>query len=312
MGRRRTLPPPATRSDPMLSTAIYPRHPVCPAAPLRRAQPLRLLVAALLVLAGSPPAAALEQRMVNPLGMEFVLIPAGRFTMGSPTTETGRSASERPHEVVISHPFYLQTTEVTVAQWRAVMGRRLIARKRGADDMPVVKVSWFDTQKFIRSLNQRTGQHYRLPTEAEWEYASRAGSTTAYSWGDRVDCRQAMFANHPLGYDACVDENRRWGLRPDHPAPVKHYPPNAWGLYDMHGNVWEWCIDLFDRYDGDTVVDPCNTEDGRNRVRRGGSWFGPASHMRSANRAFGHPMSRLQNTGFRLALDPPDTPREGK
>ena len=268
---------------------------------------LQFVLAVVLVLTGPLPALADGQaQRVDPLGMTFVLIPAGRFIMGSPATETGRAASEVRHAVVISRPFYLQTTEVTVAQWRSVMGRRLFASKKGSDDMPVVKVSWFDSQEFIRTLNRRTGARYRLPTEAEWEYACRAGSTTPYFWGDRPDCRKAMFANHPMGDDACVAENRRRGLPADQPAPVKHYPPNAWGLYDMHGNVWEWCIDFYDRYPDGSVVDPSNTRDGRYRVRRGGSWFGPARAMRSANRAWGHPMSRLQNTGLRLALDAPD------
>jgi formylglycine-generating enzyme len=244
--------------------------------------------------------------MVNSLGMAFVLIPAGQFVMGSPTSEVHRGASEIQHPVTITRPFYMQTAEVTVDEWRAVMGRRFFARKKGAGNMPVVKVSWYDCKKFIRKLNQMTGDHYSLPTEAQWEYAARAGSTTAYFWGGQIDCTRAMFANNTMKYNACVSANRSSNLVPDGPAPVKRYSPNAWGLYDMHGNVWEWCEDLYARYDVVSVVDPRETESGENRVRRGGSWFGPGYSSRSANRAFGHPMSRLQNTGFRLVMVLPD------
>ncbi len=249
---------------------------------------------------------AQEKKRVNSLGMEFVLIPAGMFVMGSPIDEVHRGASEVQHPVTITRSFYMQTTEVTVDQWRAVMGRRFIAKKKGSGDMPVVKVSWYDCKKFIRKLSLMTGDIYALPTEAQWEYAARAGSKTAYFWGDQIDCTRAMFANNPMKYDACVFANRSSGVDPGEPQPVKRYPPNAWGLYDMHGNVWEWCEDLFDRYDAVSVVDPCETESGKDRVRRGGSWFGPGYSCRSANRAFGHPMSRLQNTGFRLVILLPD------
>ena len=249
---------------------------------------------------------AQEKKIVNSLGMAFVLIPAGMFTMGSPIGEVHREASETPHPVTITRPFYMQTTEVTVDEWRAVMGRRFFARKKGSGDMPVVKVSWYDCKKFIRKLNSKTGDYYALPTEAQWEYAARAGSTTAYFWGDQIDCTQAMFANNTMKYNACVSVNRSSTLDPDGPAPVKRYSPNAWGLFDMHGNVWEWCEDLFARYNVVSVVDPCETEAGKDRVRRGGSWFGPGYSSRSANRAFGHPMSRLQNTGFRLVIVLPD------
>jgi formylglycine-generating enzyme required for sulfatase activity len=252
-------------------------------------------------------ASALQTR-VNTIGMEFVLIPAGMFVMGSPIDEAYRDISEVQHPVTITRPFFMQTTEVTVAQWRAVMGKRWLARKKGAGNMPVVKVSWHDTQKFIRKLNRLTGEVYALPTEAQWEYAARAGSMTAYFWGGSIECSQAMVANNPRKYDRCVAANTAAGHKAGMPAPVKSYPANAWGLFDMHGNVWEWCEDLFHRYDSVSVVDPCETESGQDRVRRGGSWFGPGQASRSANRAFAHPMSRLQNTGFRLVLNAADTP----
>ena len=269
---------------------------------------LMFLVLGLLVVQTARAADYPPKVWVNTIGMEFVLIPAGTFSMGSPLTEFHRDLSEGQHTVTISQPFYMQTTEVTVDQWRAVMGRRWFARKKGLGDMPVVKVSWHDCHKFISKLNRMTGDTYTLPTEAQWEYAARAGSTDAYFWGAGIDCTRAMFANNPKKYNACVSANVHAGRKAGMPAPVKSYPPNAWGLYDMHGNVWEWCEDLYSRYDMTTVVDPCETESGQNRVRRGGSWFGRGYALRSANRAYGHPMSRLQNTGFRLIRIVSDLP----
>ena len=245
---------------------------------------------------------AQEKTIVNALGMTFVRIPAGMFIMGSPIEEADRGVSEIAHPVTISQPFYMQTTEVTIDQWRAVMGKRIFARKRGSGNMPVVRVSWHDCNKFIRKLNKRTGETYQLPTEAQWEYAARAGTTTAYFWGDQIDCSRALYANNPKKYNECVSHNRDNGIRPGCPAPVKQYAANPWGLYDMHGNVWEWCRDVYARYEPVTVVDPYKQDSGADRVRRGGSWFGPGYSCRSANRAYGHPMSRLQNTGFRLIL----------
>lgn len=266
---------------------------------------LPLLAAAFLTPADASTDGAAAQ-VVNRVGMAFKWIPAGTFIMGSPIEEAHRDPSEIQHPVTISDPFYMQTTEVTVAQWRAVMGRPWLGGKKGDDHMPVVKVSWYDCKKFIHRLNRMTGHRYALPTEAQWEYAARAGTTTAYFWGDRIDCARAMFANNPMKYDACVASNSARGLSPGDPAPVERYPPNAWGLFDMHGNVWEWCRDRFDRYATVAVVDPYEAESGNDRVRRGGSWFGPGFNCRSANRAYAHPMSRLQNTGFRLVMIVPD------
>ncbi len=197
----------------------------------------------------------------------------------------------------------MQTTEVTVGQWRKIMGRRFFARKKGTDDMPVVKVSWHDAKKFIKKLNKMSRVRYRLPTEAEWEYACRAGTRTPYSWGHEINCLKAFYAANSLKTDDCVEEYRRRGLAPDKPAPVKQFSPNPWGLYDMHGNVWEWCADRFDKYQTTESIDPCQTREGDMRIRRGGSWFSKGYGLRSANRAYGHPSSRLQNTGFRLVFD---------
>lgn len=248
-------------------------------------------------------AGAGEKRISNSLGMEFVLIKSGMYIMGSPLDEVYRNVNEVEHQVVITQPFYIQSTEVTVAQWRRVMGKRLFARKRGADDMPVVKVSWHDCNKFIKKLNKMSKVTYRLPTEAEWEYACRAGTRTPYSWGYEIDCTRALYAANTRKTDACIPENRKRGLSPDRPAPVRKFPPNPWGLFDMNGNVWEWCADRFDTYSTTISIDPCQTEQGEMRVRRGGSWSSKGHALRSANRAYGHPSSRLQNTGFRLVFN---------
>ncbi|MCP4669245.1 MAG: formylglycine-generating enzyme family protein [Deltaproteobacteria bacterium] len=252
---------------------------------------------------------ASEKGFRNSLGMEFVLIPAGAFIMGSPVDEAQRRKGELQHRVTISRPFYMQTTEVTLKQWRDMMGRKLFGRRKGKGTMPVTRVSWHDCRDFIKKLNALQEGTYRLPTEAEWEYACRAGSSTAFSWGYKADCKKAMFANNSLKSEEClayVKSKRR--LLPDSPAPVKSYPPNAWGLYDMHGNVWEWCQDWLGPYPPGLVKDPSGPESGPGRVRRGGSWFKYGHSCRSANRAYGHPPTRYRTTGFRLVRELRESP----
>lgn len=247
-----------------------------------------------------------QRALKNSIGMEFLLIPGGTFTMGSPPAEGG-DPGEIQHKVTIGRPFYIQKTEVTLGQWRAVMGRRFFFPRKGEDNMPVVRVSWYDCVDFIERLNKKGNGYYRLPTEAEWEYACRAGSSDAYAWGDVLDCTTAMFCNNSLKGKSCVQYFRSRGLYSDQPAPVGSFSPNAWGIYDMHGNVWEWCHDRYGDYPENRVTDPCGPKDGTNRVRRGGSWFGPAERCRSANRNSGHPASRFRTTGFRLIwCDKPD------
>lgn len=247
---------------------------------------------------------AQEKKVVNSLGMEFVLIPAGTFIMGSPIDEVHRGASEVQHQVTITRPFYMQTTEVTVDEWRAVMGRRFFARKKGAGDMPVVKVSWHDCKKFIRKLNLMTGDLYALPTEAQWEYAARAGTETAYFWGGQIDCTRAMFANNAKKYNACVSANRSSTLDPDGPAPVKRYAPNAWGLFDMHGNVYEFCQDFYDYpdayYSQSPELDPEGPPDGEYRIMRGGSWGATEKYCTSGSRNYMSPSKGSSSIGFRL------------
>jgi len=248
---------------------------------------------------------AFEKVFRNSLGMEFVLIPAGTFIMGSPLNEPNRDKREIQHKVRISNPFYMQTTEVTLDQWRALMGKKLFGQRKGPGNMPVVKVSWHDCMDFIKKLNALSEWSYRLPTEAEWEYACRAGSSTAYSWGNTIDCGKAMYENNSLKSSECLDYVKSRGLAIDQPAPVKSYHSNAWGLYDMHGNVWEWCHDWYGDYTISAKINPLGPDSGgpdsgTMRVRRGGSWFKYEYSCRSANRNSGHPGSRFQTTGFRL------------
>jgi formylglycine-generating enzyme required for sulfatase activity len=223
--------------------------------------------------------------------MKFLLIPAGKFIMGSPPDEQGRSDDEIQHEVIISKPFYLQTTEVSQAQWKKVMdGDNPSHFKDCGDDCPVERVSWDDAQKFISKLNQMEGTNkYRLPTEAEWEYAFRAGTQTIFSFADEED---------KLGEYAWYEGNSD---RKTHTVGKKK--PNAWGLYDMRGNVWEWCQDWYGEYPSNSVVDPKGPDKGEYRVLRGGSWENGARVMRSANRDYNNPVMRLGSFGFRVARD---------
>ncbi len=262
-----------------------------------------VFAAALLTLVQDFEASAGETDFVNSLGMEFVLVPSGNFMMGSPMSEAGRDNDEDAYEVTITNPFYMQTTEVTLAQWHEVMGRKFFGARKGSPDEPVVNVSWFDCRDFITKLNTRGEGVYRLPTEAEWEYACRAGTGTAYSWGDEPDCSLAMYCNNPIKCEECIQTAKSMGLEPGKAAPVKSYGPNPWGIYDMHGNVWEWCADWYAPYPKGSEKDPKGPERGVKRVRRGGSWYKFGWYCRSANRNMGHPAVRLDTLGFRLVRD---------
>jgi formylglycine-generating enzyme required for sulfatase activity len=221
--------------------------------------------------------------VVNSIGMELVWIPAGKFKMGSGTGD----GDERPvHEVRISRPFYLGKYEVTQGQWQAVMDNNP-SRFTGDPSLPVEQVSWEEVQEFIRKLNAReAGITYRLPTEAEWEYAARAGSTTAYSFGNDVTL---------LGESAWYAANAE-----DRTHPVGQKRPNAWELYDMHGNVWEWVQDWYGRYPAKAVTDPRGPATGSRRVFRGGGWVYFADGCRSASRGRSLPNNHVGDVGFRL------------
>jgi formylglycine-generating enzyme required for sulfatase activity len=221
----------------------------------------------------------------NGLGMEFVLIPAGEFMMGS---NNGDSDEKPAHKVRISTPFYLGQYEVTQREWQAVMGQNP-SHFKGEATLPVENVSWEEVQEFLRRLNAREGgPRYRLPTEAEWEYAARAGTSTAYSFGD---------SERQLGEYAWYGEDLGGKTH-----PVGQKKPNAWGLYDMQGNVWEWVQDWYgeDTYTSAAVTDPQGPSSGSLRVFRGGSWINDARGCRAANRHFDAPGDRVANLGVRL------------
>jgi len=247
--------------------------------------------------------------------LEMVLVPAGKFKMGFTKKELEDfkvdfqeelkkelkkelekkeidyvdliiSKQGKQHEVTLTKPFYMGKNEVTQEQWEAEMGNNR-SRTKGAK-LPVTDVSWEDCQEFIKKLNKKTDGGYRLPTEAEWEYACRAGTTTAYSFGDKITPKDANYVGSKIG----------------EPVAVGSYKPNAFGLYDMHGNVWEWCEDWYDDYPAGAVTDPKGPGTGKSRVLRGGSFNDFESEARSSNRDDVSPTNRLVLNGFRLARTP--------
>jgi formylglycine-generating enzyme required for sulfatase activity len=244
-------------------------------------------------LPGSP------SSFVNTLGMEMVRIPAGSFLMGSPETEQGRYSGEGPqHEVTITNPFYMSACEVTESQYGQVMGTNP-SEFQGAS-RPVDSVSWSEAVAFCEALSRREGREYRLPTEAEWEYACRAGSGAAYCFGnDSRVLHEYAWYNRWLG-DLLVYMKGFWGAH-----PVGKKKPNAWGLYDMHGNVAEWCRDWYGPYSGNPRVDPSGPRDGRERAARGGTWGTAARDLRSAMRGSLRPSVARPDTGFRVVCEAP-------
>jgi formylglycine-generating enzyme required for sulfatase activity len=232
--------------------------------------------------------------------MEFVWIPPGTFWMGSPEDEPERDDDEKRHQVTLTRGYWLQTTPVTQRQYEAVTGENPSNFKKAGPDAPVERVSWEDAQAFVAKLNELEGRPiYRLPTEAEWEYACRAETETAYSWGNEPDCGRANYGAGPL-FDECKDRN------PGRTTPVGEYPPNPRGLYDMHGNVFEWCSDWFEaEYSDGPLIDPVGPDSGEYRVIRGGSWGGIARNCRAAFRGNRLPGGRNDVVGFRLLREAP-------
>jgi formylglycine-generating enzyme required for sulfatase activity len=222
---------------------------------------------------------------LNTIGMQFKLLPGGTFTMGS---ESGDD-DETPHQVTLTKPFELGVYEVTQQQYEKVMGKNPSNFKGGQN--PVEQVSWNDAVEFCRKLSalpaeKKAGYVYRLPTEAEWEYACRAGTTTKYSFGD---------SESGLGDYGWYDKNSGGTTH-----PVGGKKPNGWGLYDMHGNVWEWCQDRYGNYPSGSTTDPTGAASGSDRVARGGGWAPGSDYCHSANRSWGAPDARDRNLGFRV------------
>jgi formylglycine-generating enzyme required for sulfatase activity len=257
--------------------------------------------------------------VVNSIGMRFVLIPPGSFLMGSPDDEEERSDHEGPqHEVEITRPFYLGVHQVTQAQWRAVMGSNpscFSARGGGkdkvrgmnTDDFPVEQVSWDDVMAFLKKLaarrkERKEGRKYRLPTEAEWEYACRGGacSSSIFHHGNSLSSTQANFdGNYPYGG---ADK----GPFLERTCQVGSYRPNGFGLFDMHGNVHEWCEDCYGKgyYASSPRRDPPGPSVGLDRMIRGGSWGIQGRHCRSAFRLWRWRGDRYDYLGFRAVLVP--------
>ncbi len=266
-----------------------------------------------MVLAGVEPC---MPQVVNGVGMRLTLIPPGTFRMGAARAEPGRAGGESPrHAVTISRPFYLGTFPVTQAEYEAVTGRNpahFRAGGQGADKVrgmdtsrfPVERVSWADAVSFCERLSKRPGEKkagrvYRLPTEAEWEYACRAGTTSTFHSGDSYTSGQANFdGNYP-------SDGATKGEFLARTCEVGRYRPNLWGLYDMTGNVWAWCADWYDAgtYTRSSRTDPAGPEAGTRRCRRGGSWYMNATQCRSAYRSSNTPGEAVEYCGMRVVME---------
>jgi sulfatase modifying factor 1 len=249
-----------------------------------------------------------ENFTIPDLGLEMLWVKPGTFMMGSPESEKGRS-NETQHQVTLTDGFYLGKHEVTQAQWERVMGSNPSLFK-GAD-RPVEEVSWDDAVEFCKKLTETerragrlpAGMAYQLPTEAQWEYACRAGARSAYSFGGVSGelYRYANYADRNTDYD-WSDKSHDDGF--ENTSPVGTYPANPWGFHDMHGNVYEWCADWYGDYPSGAVRDPVGPADGSSRVDRGGSWIHTANLARCAYRYRTVPAYSITYLGFRLSLRP--------
>lgn len=269
----------------------------------------RATLATLLMLAGGRPLPAADFEESTHQGIVFVHIPAGSFTMGTtdPVQQQLKARNlwtrfgecERPaHKVTLSKSFLISKCEITQRQWSAVLGARKQPSAFKGDDRPVESVSWEDVQVFLAALNQQEGgAKYRLPTEAEWEYCCRAGSEQAYGMASDG----APVTVETLGEYAWFNVNA------DHKThPVGTKKPNAWGLHDMHGNVWEWCKDWYapNYYAAAPATNPVNLTPSTERVFRGGSWFLAPEHLRAAFRSGNLPDFKSPYVGFRVVRNP--------
>lgn len=238
-----------------------------------------------------------SNEFINSIGMKFIHVHSGSFIMGSPKNELRREIFERLHKVTLTKGFYFQSTEVTQQQWLDVMGSNPSHFLNCGMDCPVENIRWTDAVKFIKKLNKKERtERYRLPTEAEWEYACRAGTATAFYSGTMIQ-KGDYSNNHFLDYVGWYYRNSNEST---HKTALKQ--PNAWGFYDMHGNVWEWCNDWQRPYPFNPVTDPVGASSAHTKIRRGGSWCHYPEYCRSAYRSFYDPEDRSPELGFRLAF----------
>lgn len=222
-------------------------------------------------------------------GMVFVEILPGTFEMGSPPEEQDREAGELRHPVTLTRSFWIGATEVTQAQWQAVVGNNP-SRFQGDGSLPVESVNWYEIQEFLQKLAVLApGNRFRLPTEAEWERACRAGSQKAFAYGDVLKPQDANIDEGPTARGRTL--------------PVASFPANPWGLFDFHGNVWEWCADEPCPYDGQPELDPIRACASPLRVIRGGSWHFGADSARCALRYTHAPADRGPSLGFRVVRE---------
>jgi len=252
------------------------------------------------------------KEFTNSIGMKFVWIPPGTFLMGSPKEEKHRNPIETQHKVTLTKGFYMGVYTVTQEQWLKVMGgknpsdfpKERWGGKDGKDKLsdkeqallPVDSVSWNDCQEFLQQLREKDAQPYRLPTEAEWEYACRAGTATPFHFGETISTDQANYDG-----DRVYGDGKK-GIRRNKTAPGGSFPANAFGLHDMHGNLYQWCQDWYGDYPPGDVTDPQGPAKGQARVLRGGSWKSNPVSCRSAERLWYEPEVRFHLYGFRVCF----------
>lgn len=246
-----------------------------------------------------------KERWYSRVPLDMVWIEPGTFIMGSPSKELGRSSDESQHNVTISKGFWLGKYEVTQAQYKAVMGTNLSYFV--CNNNPVEEVNWYNAMEFCEKLTAQEktagrlpeGYEYSLPTEAQWEYACRAGTTTALNNGKDLPDKYRCPNMDEVGW---YWDNRDRGNLAAHPVGLKQ--PNAWGLYDMHGNIWEWCLDWYGDYPAESEIDPKGPDTGEFRICRGGCWNYDAFRCRSADRGYCYSQYSYDHIGFRVALVP--------
>jgi formylglycine-generating enzyme required for sulfatase activity len=241
------------------------------------------------------PQSSFTEDLGNGIELEMIAIPGGTFWMGSPKNEAERSSWESPQHQVTVPSFFMGKYQLTQAQYQAIMGNNPAYFK--GDNLPVESVSWNDAVAFCQKLSHRTGKNYRLPSEAEWEYACRAGTTTPFSFGDNITTDLVNYdGNYPY-------KSAPKGKYRQQTTDVGIFPPNAFGLYDMHGNVWEWCEDDWHENYVNAPKDGSawnNRSGNSDKLIRGGSWDNHARNCRSANRNWYSHAYRNRHYGFRV------------